>query len=69
MTDLKLIAQRALTMLDLTNLNDDCDEAAIEALAARARDLARTLTLAKSEASFAWMASSLRTSRSFSLPE
>lgn len=36
MTDLKQIAQRALTMLDLTNLNDDCDDAAIEALAARA---------------------------------
>ncbi len=36
MTDMKLIARRALAMLDLTNLNDDCDEAAIEALAARA---------------------------------
>lgn len=36
MTDMKQIARRALTMLDLTNLNDDCDEAAIAALAARA---------------------------------
>ncbi len=36
MTDMKQIARRALTMLDLTNLNDDCDEAAIDALAARA---------------------------------
>lgn len=36
MTDMKQIARRALTMLDLTNLNDDCDEAAIATLAARA---------------------------------
>lgn len=36
MTDMKPIARRALRMLDLTNLNDDCDAAAIEALAARA---------------------------------
>lgn len=36
MTDKKQIARRALAMLDLTNLNDDCDEDAIAALAARA---------------------------------
>lgn len=36
MTDMKQVARRALSMLDLTNLNDDCDEAAIAALAARA---------------------------------
>lgn len=36
MTDMKRIARRALSMLDLTNLNDDCDEAAIATLAARA---------------------------------
>ena len=36
MTDMKQIARRALSMLDLTNLNDDCDEDAIAALAARA---------------------------------
>ena len=36
MTDMKRIARRALSMLDLTNLNDDCDAAAIDALAARA---------------------------------
>jgi len=36
MTDMKQIARRALSMLDLTNLNDDCDEEAIAALAARA---------------------------------
>lgn len=36
MTDMKLIARRALSMLDLTNLNDDCEAAAIATLAARA---------------------------------
>ena len=36
MTDMKPIARRALSMLDLTNLNDDCDEQAIKDLAARA---------------------------------
>ena len=36
MTDMKRVAERALRMLDLTNLNDECDEAAIDALAARA---------------------------------
>lgn len=36
MADMKQVARRALTMLDLTNLNDDCDEDAIAALAARA---------------------------------
>ena len=33
MTDMKRVAERALRMLDLTNLNDECDEAAIDALA------------------------------------
>ncbi len=36
MTDLKAVAARALACLDLTDLNDDCDEAAIDALCARA---------------------------------
>ncbi len=36
MTDLKHIARRALACLDLTDLNDDCDEAAIKNLASRA---------------------------------
>ncbi|MEM7268579.1 MAG: deoxyribose-phosphate aldolase [Pseudomonadota bacterium] len=35
MPDLKSIARHALASLDLTNLNDDCDEAAIDALASR----------------------------------
>ncbi len=39
MSDLKAIAARALACLDLTNLNDDCDEAAVDALAARAQTL------------------------------
>jgi deoxyribose-phosphate aldolase len=37
MTDLKQDAARALSCLDLTNLNDDCDEAAIVALCAKAQ--------------------------------
>lgn len=36
MTDLKAVAARALACLDLTDLNDDCDEAAIDALCDRA---------------------------------
>lgn len=36
MTDLRIAAARALACLDLTDLNDDCDEAAIDALCARA---------------------------------
>lgn len=36
MTDLNAVAQRAIACLDLTNLNDDCDEAAIDALCRRA---------------------------------
>ncbi|MEL6792356.1 MAG: deoxyribose-phosphate aldolase, partial [Pseudomonadota bacterium] len=36
MTDLRAEARRALTCLDLTNLNDDCDEGAIRELAGRA---------------------------------
>lgn len=36
MTDLKADAARALACLDLTDLNDDCDEAAIDALCERA---------------------------------
>lgn len=36
MIDRKRTAVRALGMLDLTNLNDDCDAASIETLAARA---------------------------------
>lgn len=36
MADLKTQARRALRSLDLTNLNDDCDEDAIRALAGRA---------------------------------
>jgi len=36
MTDLNADAARALACLDLTDLNDDCDEAAIDALCARA---------------------------------
>ena len=35
MSDLKDVARRALASLDLTNLNDDCDEGAIRDLAAR----------------------------------
>ena len=35
MSDLKAVARRALASLDLTNLNDDCDEGAIRDLAAR----------------------------------
>lgn len=34
--DTRAVAVRALPLLDLTNLNDDCDPAAIEALCARA---------------------------------
>ena len=34
MAELKQTAKRALASLDLTNLNDDCDEAAIDALIA-----------------------------------
>jgi deoxyribose-phosphate aldolase len=37
MTDLRVAAARALACLDLTNLDDDCDAAAIDALCARAR--------------------------------
>ncbi len=37
MADLKAVAARALACLDLTNLNDDCTEADIEALCARAQ--------------------------------
>jgi deoxyribose-phosphate aldolase len=37
MTDLRAAAARALACLDLTNLDDDCDAAAIDALCARAR--------------------------------
>jgi deoxyribose-phosphate aldolase len=37
MTDLRAAAARALACLDLTNLDDDCDTAAIDALCARAR--------------------------------
>lgn len=37
MTDLAAIAKRAIASLDLTNLNDDCDEAAIDLLTARAK--------------------------------
>ena len=33
----KKLAQKAISLLDLTNLNDDCDDAAIEALCARAK--------------------------------
>nr|WP_321462273.1 deoxyribose-phosphate aldolase [uncultured Cohaesibacter sp.] len=33
----KQLAQKAISLLDLTNLNDDCDDAAIEALCARAK--------------------------------
>jgi deoxyribose-phosphate aldolase len=36
MTDLKAVAARALGCLDLTDLNDDCNEAAIDALCDRA---------------------------------
>ena len=36
MTDLKTAAARALACLDLTDLNDECDEAAIDALCDRA---------------------------------
>ncbi len=36
-TEQQAVAARALSLLDLTNLNDDCDEAAIEALCARAQ--------------------------------
>jgi deoxyribose-phosphate aldolase len=36
MPELKSIAQRALPLLDLTNLNEDCDERAIDRLCARA---------------------------------
>ena len=36
MTDLKDVARRAIACLDLTNLNDDCDEEAIENLCRRA---------------------------------
>lgn len=35
--DLVAVAHRAISLLDLTNLNDDCDEAAIDDLCARAR--------------------------------
>ena len=37
MTDLRAAAARALACLDLTNLDDACDDAAIDALCARAR--------------------------------
>ena len=33
----KQLAQKAISLLDLTNLNDDCDDAAIEALCQRAK--------------------------------
>jgi deoxyribose-phosphate aldolase len=36
MTDLTVAAARAIACLDLTNLDDDCDAAAVEALCARA---------------------------------
>ena len=36
MSDLAKVARQALGLLDLTNLDDDCDEGAIDDLAARA---------------------------------
>ena len=35
--DSKQLASKAISLLDLTNLNDDCDDAAIEALCAKAK--------------------------------
>ncbi len=35
--DSKQLAQKAISLLDLTNLNDDCDAAAIDALCAKAQ--------------------------------
>ncbi|WP_373236528.1 deoxyribose-phosphate aldolase [Cohaesibacter celericrescens] len=35
--DSKKLAQKAISLLDLTNLNDDCDDAAIETLCAKAQ--------------------------------
>lgn len=37
MNELETAARRAIACLDLTNLDDECDEAAVEALAARAK--------------------------------
>ncbi|MEM9430476.1 MAG: deoxyribose-phosphate aldolase, partial [Pseudomonadota bacterium] len=36
MTDLKAVARRAIACLDLTDLSDDADEAALETLCRRA---------------------------------